>query len=200
MTRAAIYLRVSTIDQTTENQEREILAYAKAQGWRVATVFEDVGISGAKTRAKRPSLDRMLNEVTAGKFDLVVCWALDRLGRSTIDVLQTIEAIHAAGADLVLLKQQLDTRTPSGKLMLGVLSSVAEFEREMIRERVRSGLARTRAKGTRLGKAPTITPGQTERLRELVEGDGMFVTDAAKAIGVTRRVAQRAMAKLRGAA
>jgi DNA invertase Pin-like site-specific DNA recombinase len=128
-TRVAFYLRVSTGEQTTENQRRELEAVAYHRGWDVVAVYEDQGISGAKGREKRPQFDRMLKNAVRGKFDVLAAWAVDRLGRSLQDLVATLDELRAAGVDLFLHQQAVDTTTPSGRAMFGMLSVFAEFER-----------------------------------------------------------------------
>jgi DNA invertase Pin-like site-specific DNA recombinase len=138
--RAAIYVRVSTDKQTVENQLRELRQIAERRGWEVVEEYHDAGISGAKARKERPGLDRMLKDAQRRRFDVVMAWAIDRLGRSLIDLLGTIQALEACGVDLYLDQQSLDTTTPAGKLMFQVTGAFAEFERSMIRQRVHAGL------------------------------------------------------------
>lgn len=151
--RAALYLRVSTGEQTTANQRRELEEAAARHGWQVVAVFEDAGVSGAKGREGRPGLDAMLKAVARREVDVVAAWSVDRLGRSLADLLGTLGDLHAKGCDLFLLQQGLDTGTPSGRAMFQMLGVFAEFERAMIRERVNSGLARAKAEGTKSGRA-----------------------------------------------
>jgi DNA invertase Pin-like site-specific DNA recombinase len=150
--RVAIYLRVSTGEQTTENQRCELEAVAERHGWGVVEFFEDAGISGAKGRDKRPGLDRLLKAVARRDVDMVAAWSVDRLGRSLIDLLDFLRELHAKGVDLFLHQQGLDTSTPSGRAMFQMLGVFAEFERSMIRERVMAGLSRARADGIQLGR------------------------------------------------
>ena len=149
--RAAIYVRVSTGSQTTENQSRELRGVAERHGWEVVTEFSDKGISGAKGREKRPGLDKLLQAVARREVDTVLAWSVDRLGRSLQDLLSLLGELHAKGVDLYLHQQGLDTGTPAGKALFQMMGVFAEFERAMIRERVRSGLERAKAQGTVLG-------------------------------------------------
>ena len=118
--RVAIYIRVSTDKQTIENQLRELRRVAEHRGWRVVQEYRDAGISGAKGREARPGLDEMLKDAQRRRFDVVMAWAIDRLGRSLIDLLGTIQALEACGVDLYLDQQALDTTTPAGKLMFQI--------------------------------------------------------------------------------
>ena len=150
--RVAIYLRVSTSEQTTTNQRRELNAVAKRHGWYVVRVFEDAGISGAKGRKDRPALDGLLKSVARREVDMVAAWSVDRLGRSLTDLLDCLRELHAKGVDLFLHQQGLDTSTPSGRAMFQMMGVFAEFERAMIRERVLAGLARAKEQGINLGR------------------------------------------------
>jgi len=182
--RAAIYLRVSTTGQTVENQRRELKQIAERRGWTVAGVYEDAGISGAKGRDQRPGFDQMLKDASRRKFDVVMAWAIDRMGRSLRDLLDTIEHLEATGVDLYLDQQNIDTTTPAGKLLFQVTGAFAEFERSMIRQRVNAGLARAKAQGKRLGR-PRVDHRIAARVRaELTKGTGVVKTAKALGIGV----------------
>ena len=189
MKRAAIYVRVSTDHQTVENQTRELRQVAERRGWEVVEVYTDAGISGAKDRKQRPGLDQMLNDAGRRKFDIVMAWAIDRVGRSLIDLLGTIQHLDACGVDLYLDQQNIDTSTPMGKLVFQVTGAFAEFERSMIRQRVRAGLRRAVASGKRLGR-PRIKDGVEERIREALES-GMSIRKAATKFGVNKSTVQR---------
>jgi DNA invertase Pin-like site-specific DNA recombinase len=150
--RVALYLRVSTAEQTTANQRRQLKAVAARHGWTVVRIFEDAGISGAKDRNQRPALDALLKAVARREVDMVAAWSVDRLGRSLMDLLVLLRELHAKGVDLFLHQQGLDTSSPSGRAMFQMMGVFAEFERAMIRERVLAGLARAKEQGTRLGR------------------------------------------------
>src|ERR1700675_2762295 len=166
MKRVAIYLRVSTSKQDTENQRRELEAVAERSGWHVVKVYEDAGISGAKGRDKRPGLDAMMKAVNTKEFDMVAAWSVDRLGRSLTDLLGILQELQEKGVDLFLHQQGLDTSTTAGKAIFQMLGVFAEFERGIIRERVNAGLARARAKGTKLGRRPVESSVEVQ-IREL---------------------------------
>lgn len=181
--RAALYLRVSTDDQTTANQERELRQVAARAGWDIVAVFRDEGISGSKGRDRRPGLDAMLKDATRRKFDVVAAWSVDRLGRSLQDLVAMLSEIHAAGVDLYLHQQAIDTTTPAGKAMFQMMGVFAEFERSMIRERVKSGMARAKAQGKRLGK-PAVPQAKVEAVRaELARGTGVVKTGRLCGVG-----------------
>src|ERR1700737_4765584 len=152
MKRAVLYLRVSPIEQTTANQERELRAVAERMGCEIVKVYKDHGISGAKGREKRPAFDALCRDATKRQFDMVMAWSVDRLGRSLQDLVGFLSELHALRVDLFLHQQGLDTTTPAGKAMFQMMGVFAEFERSMIQERVRAGLRRAKAEGKRLGR------------------------------------------------
>src|SRR5260221_7113483 len=189
MKRVAIYLWVSTPKQDTEDQRRELEAAAERSGWLVVRVYEDAGISGAKGRDKRPGLDAMLKAVNRKEFDMVAAWSVDRLGRSLTDLLGILQGLHDKGVDLFLHQQGLDTSTTAGKAMFQMLGVFAEFERGIIRERVNAGLARARAKGTKLGRR-TVKPSVEARILKL-RSEGHGILKIGRELGVGTSVVQR---------
>src|SRR5499433_1871824 len=191
MKRAVLYLRVSTVDQTTANQERELREIAGRMGCDVVKVYKDHGISGAKGRDKRPQFDALCRAAMRREFEVVMAWSVDRLGRSLQDLVTFLSELHALGIDLFLHQQGLDTTTPAGKAMFQMLGVFAEFERSMIRERVRAGLARARSEGKRLGRPP-IAPALEKRIREALGTPGRpGVRVIAKRFGVDPGTVQR---------
>jgi DNA invertase Pin-like site-specific DNA recombinase len=150
--RVAIYSRVSTDHQTTENQERELHAIADRMGWTVVKVYRDQGISGAKSRENRPAFDALCKDASRRQFDLIAAWSVDRLGRSLQDLVGFLTEVHTLGINLFLHQQGIDTTTPAGKALFQMMGVFAEFERAMIQERVRAGLERAKAQGMILGR------------------------------------------------
>jgi DNA invertase Pin-like site-specific DNA recombinase len=194
--RAAIYVRVSTDKQTVENQVRELRQIAERRDWEVVETYQDAGISGAKGRDGRPDLDRMLKDAQKRRFDIVMAWAIDRLGRSLIDLLGTIQTLEACGVDLYLDQQSIDTTTPAGRLMFQVTGAFAEFERSMIRQRVHAGLKRAIEQGKQLGR-PKIAPAIEKRiLSHLRAGKGIL--KVARECGVGTGTVQRIAREMRG--
>jgi DNA invertase Pin-like site-specific DNA recombinase len=195
MRRAALYLRVSTDKQTVENQKLQLRQIAERRGWSIAddAIYTDAGISGSKGRKDRPGLDRLLNDASKGKFDVVMSWAIDRMGRSLTDLLNTIEHLKAVGVDLYLDQQNIDTTTPMGKLVFSITGAFAEFERSMIQQRIHAGIARARKHGTKsgapIGRAP-IDPAKEKLAREAL-GKGMSYRKAAEAAGISLGSVQR---------
>ena len=190
--RVALYLRVSTGLQNTDNQQRELHAVARRHGWEIVEVFEDAGVSGAKGRGQRPGLDALLLSVARKEIDLVCCWSVDRLGRSLQDLVSILAEFHSKRVDLYLHQQGLDTTTPAGKAMFQVMGVFAEFERAMIQERIKAGLARARAEGKRLGR-PRVGKDVEEKIR-LKRRKGGTIHGIAAQLGIGVSVVQRVIA------
>ncbi len=193
--RVAIYARVSTDGQSVNAQLAELREVADRRRWEIVHEYTDKGISGAKGRDQRPALDAMLKAATRGEFDAVAAWSVDRLGRSLQHLVAGLGDLHAAGIGLYLHKQGLDTSTPSGRAMFGMLGVFAEFEREMIAERVRAGIENAKAKGTRSGKPfgrPRVSADVERQVRELRVQD-WGVNRIARELGIgsgtVRRIA-----------
>jgi DNA invertase Pin-like site-specific DNA recombinase len=188
--RVAAYARVSTTGhgQTADNQLLALRSFATARGWTV-TEFVDSGQSGKKE--KRPQLDAMLAAVKARKVDVVACVKLDRLARSVSHLVRIVHDFDALGVDLVVLDQAIDTTTPSGRLLFHVLASVAEFELDLIRDRIMAGLARARAQGKRLG--PKLANVDVAKAEALISG-GMSMRAAARELGASPETLRRRVA------
>ena len=190
--RVALYARVSTDQQSTENQLMQLRAVAERHGWTVVTEYVDDGVSGAKGREQRPQFDALLRGVARREFDMVAAWSVDRLGRSLQDLVGFLTDLQAKRVDLFLHQQALDTTTPAGRMLFQMLGVFAEFERTMIVERVNAGLARARAKGVTLGR-PRTAPAVEARIRKLA-AQGMGKLKIARTLGVGVSVAQRVLA------
>ncbi|HET7880949.1 MAG TPA: recombinase family protein [Acetobacteraceae bacterium] len=192
MKRAALYLRVSTDGQTTANQRLALKTVAEQRGWTVVGIYEDAGISGAKGLDKRPGLDDLLTDATRARFNVVMAWAMDRLGRSLVDLLNTLNTLEEARVDLFLHQQAIDTTTLAGRMFFQVMGAFAEFERGMIRSRVNAGLARARARGVTLGRPKVPAKIETAIRARLATGTG--VLKVARELGVGTSVVQRVKA------
>jgi DNA invertase Pin-like site-specific DNA recombinase len=182
--RAAIYVRVSTTEQETALQETELREYCERRGW-TPILYRDHGQSGAKQ--DRPALNALLSDLRKRKIDVVVVWALDRLARSLRQLLTIAEDCRTLGVDLVSLKQAVDTTLPAGRLTFQVLGAVAEFERELLRERVKAGMAQARRAGKRIGRPALrhFSPGELGRIRSL-RREGASVRRLAKDFATTQ--------------
>src|SRR5229473_3828496 len=170
--RAVLYSRVSTLHhgQDPEVQSREIREYCQRRGWPLVGEYVDAGISGAKER--RPQLDRLIADAHKRKFDVIVVWKFDRFARSVSHLLRALETFRALGIEFVSLSEQIDTSTPTGKMIFTVLGAVAELERSLIVERVRAGMRNARAKGKRIGRPPRTCLNQDTR-RSIYEAHAM---------------------------
>ena len=147
--RAAIYARVSTLDQEPENQLQELRRYVHARSWPAAVEYVDHGVSGARDR--RPALDRLVTDAKRRRFDVLVCWRLDRLGRSLKHLITLLADLEALGVSFVSLAEGIDATTPAGKLQMHILAAISEFERSRTIERVQAGLQRAKRQGRTLG-------------------------------------------------
>lgn len=192
--RAAIYVRVSTDKQSVENQVNELTTVANRRGWQIAQVYNDAGIGGAKGRDQRPGLNSLLNDASKGRFDVVMVWAIDRLGRSLVDLLTTIKHLDACKTDLFIEQQNLDTTTPMGKLLFQVTGAFAEFERHMIKQRVAIGIKRAREEGTKSGRPfgrPRISSKAEFAIRKALKEGGIGILKIAAANSVGSSTVQR---------
>jgi DNA invertase Pin-like site-specific DNA recombinase len=189
MKRAVLYLRVSTIDQTTANQERELREVTGRMGCEIVCVYKDRGISGAKGRDKRPAFNALIRDANQRKFDMVMAWSVDRLGRSLQDLVGLLSELHALHIDLFLHQQGLHTTTPAGKAMFQMMGVFAEFERSMIAERVRAGLRRAKDEGKQLGR-PRIAPELEQRILTALRA-GETIRGAAEKFNVNPSTVQR---------
>ena len=181
--RAGVYARVSTIDQQTENQLLELRRYVQARGW-TATEYIDKGVSGAKD--SRPALDRLVVDARRRRFDTLIVWRLDRLGRNLKHLITLLEELHATGVGFVSVNEGIDFGTPAGRLQMHLLGAFAEFERARIAERVKAGLARAKSDGRRLGR-PRLVIGESV----LASVRGLSVRTAAGKLGVSSATAHR---------
>jgi DNA invertase Pin-like site-specific DNA recombinase len=188
--RAAIYSRVSTDKQTTANQERELVEIAKRSGWEIVATYRDEGISGDKERNGRPGFDALCKDAMRRRFDVIMAWSVDRLGRSLQHLVGFLAGIHEAKVDLFLQQQGVDTTTPGGKALFQMMGVFAEFERSMIRDRVNAGLARARAQGVQLGRRK-IDASKEKAIAALLRSRKMGIRKIASKAGVGVGTVQR---------
>jgi DNA invertase Pin-like site-specific DNA recombinase len=197
--RVAIYSRVSTSSQNTENQVRELRLVAERHGWQIVTEFKDDGISGAKGRDQRPGLEAMMQAVARREIDMLMAWSVDRLGRSLQNLVELLAELHGKRVDLYLHQQGIDTSTPAGKALFQMMGVFAEFERAMIRERVNAGLARAKAQGKRLGRPRNDNAKQRAAVMRFRD-EGIGIIKIAKQLGVGVSYVQRIVAEHRASA
>ena len=189
-TSVALYARVSTDGETTENQLQELRKVADRNGWQIIQEFVDHGISGAKGRDQRPAFDEMCKGVVRKEFDLVMAWSVDRLGRSLQHLVTFLDELHSKKVDLFLHRQGIDTTTPAGKMMFQMLGVFAEFERAMIKERINAGLARARAQGKTLGrpKVSLQVENKIRKLRSTGKGIRKIASELRVGVSTVKRV------------
>ena len=179
----AIYCRVSTTQQTVENQLLDLQKVATRHNWEVVGVYKDEGVSGKHGRDKRPQFDELMKDATRRKFDLIMSWDVSRLGRSLKHLVEFMEDIQSKNIDLYLHANGLDSSTPSGRAMFGMLSVFSSFEREMIADRIKSGLERAKANGKKLGRPSNMNDGLRSSIRLLRE-QGLGIKKIARELGV----------------
>jgi DNA invertase Pin-like site-specific DNA recombinase len=187
--RVAMYTRVSTDQQTTENQRRELAAYLAARGWQQTREYCDQGVSGSLER--RPALDELLHDARRRKFDVLVCWRLDRLGRNLKHLITLLDELRSLGVEFVSIGEGIDCTTPAGRLQLHLLGALAEFERDRITERIRAGMNRRKAAGKPLGR-----PRQTISTDDLSRTIALSTRKAAALLGVSHAAVNRARTRL----
>ena len=195
MKRCVIYARVSTDSQTTDNQINELNRVAELKGYKIVHTFKDEGISGAKGRDERKGFDELIKGAVKKDFDMILCWSVDRLGRSLQDLVSFLNEIHSVNCDLYIHQSGIDTSTPSGKMMFQMCGVFAEFERGMIRERVISGQIRAKVQGKHIGRPTNLNDGfvsSIKFMREKGMGIGRIAKDLKVGVGTIYRVLETA--------
>lgn len=187
MSKVALYLRVSTQDQSCELQRTELTRYVESRGWEIHQIFED---KATGTNGNRPMLKALLRDARERQFDILICWKLDRLFRSLKDLIATLQELTELKIDFISLKDNIDLTTSSGRLMMHMLGAFAEFEASLIKERVRAGLNNARAKGKRLGRPKVRDDARIQSLR----ATGLSVRQIAAQIGTSIGSVQRSLA------
>jgi DNA invertase Pin-like site-specific DNA recombinase len=193
---AAIYVRTSTADkQDTAAQERELRILVHARGWKIYKIYRDHGYSG--TKASRPAFDEMWSDCRRGKVQVVCVWAIDRFGRSLKNLIESLEELHRLKIDFVSLKQDLDSTSPSGNLLFQLLGAFAEFEHQLIRSRIMSGMVAARAKGRHVGRPALRVFSDIERrqIRAARQNEGASIRQLAIRFGTTQFMVQRILAQ-----
>lgn len=194
-TRVALYVRVSTDGQTADNQRGVLLDTAASNGWEVALIFADEGISGAKGRDQRPGYNALCKAIARREVDMVAVWSVDRLGRSVQDLVTFCLELNAKGVGLFCFQQGMDTTTPAGRAMFQMIGVFAEFERAMIVERVRAGLKRAKKEG-RTGGRPRVSANIELKIRTGLR-DGVGIRNLARQCDVGTSVVQRIASELK---
>ena len=175
----AIYARVSTEKQTTENQLIELRSLCERLGYQIYQEYIDNGISGAKGRDERPALNALLKDASRRRFDMVMCWSIDRLGRSLQNLVEILNELQSLKIDLYFQQQGMDTSTPSGRMIFSVFGAIGEFERNLIRERVIAGQQRAKASGVKLGRPTKMNDGMRNAVK-LLRDKGLGIKQIAK--------------------
>ena len=178
-----LYARVSTTSQTTENQLLTLRATAQRMDWKIVAELVDHGISGSKGKEERPAFDRLHHMIQRRECDVVMVWSIDRLGRSMTHLVEFMDALQAVGIDLFAEKQALNTATPAGRMVFGIFSALAEFEREIIRERVKSGIARAKANGIKCGRPSNVNDAVRSAVKLLRE-QGKPIRQIARTLNI----------------
>jgi DNA invertase Pin-like site-specific DNA recombinase len=181
--RVAIYARVSTTQQTVQNQLDALREVASRSGYSIVEEFIDEGISGAKGRVDRPALDRMLRDCAKRRFDMVMVWDISRLGRSLQNLIEVMNELQSLKVDLFFVQQGMDTSTASGRMMFSVFGALGEYERELIRERTLLGQQRARAQGVKFGRPRTVTDNTRDAIR-LMRSQGIAIRKIATTLGI----------------
>lgn len=192
MNNVAIYTRVSTSDQSTQSQHHQLMQYLLSRGWAPFSVYTDEGVSGVKS--SRPALDRLMADARQRKFDIVLVWSLDRFARSTKQLLLALDEFNALKIQFVSYTQSIDTTTPTGILFFTIVAAFAQFERDMIRSRVKAGLDNARRKGTVLGRRRVvINVDQVLYLRSAGKSWEWIAQTMKTSTGTVRRAYDRAL-------
>ena len=190
--RVAVYGRVSTLDkgQDVELQLTDLRAYAEARGWEIYKEYTDLGQSGAKEQ--RPSFMELMDDVRKKKVDIVLVWRLDRFGRSLKHLVVSLDELKTTGVGFVSFKESIDLTTPTGRLMLHLLGAFAEFEKEIIRERVKAGVAHAKAKGKRLGRCPLLDARLLRTVADM-RGKGMSIRQISAEVRVSKSLVHKSL-------
>lgn len=188
--RVAIYMRVSTKKQTTELQEKDLREYCRAKGYADTQDYIDLGISGSKR--SRPQLDSLMSDARKGKIGMVLVWRFDRFGRNTAHILQSLEEFRSLGVRFVSYSESIDTGTPMGQVVFTIMGALAQFERELTRERVIAGIETAKAKGKKLGRKREVKDDDVKRLRD----EGYSQRSIASRLGICRRSVQNSLERI----
>ena len=190
MDRVAIYGRVSTTEQTSDNQISFLQEIVNRNGWELVQTYVDEGISGTKGRDKRPEFDRLCKDMIRRKFNRILVWDISRLGRSLQHLVEFLNDVQSVNCHLYIHQSGLDTSTPSGRMMFQMVGVFSEFERSMISERVKLGLKRVKSKGTKLGRPKSLNQSKIQTISEL-KNEGKSLSEIAFEMGVSKMTIHR---------
>ena len=185
--KVVLYVRVSTDKQSVENQIDQLTSVAHRNGWEIVDTYSDAGISGAFGRDKRPAFDKLLKDANRKKYDGIMVWSIDRIGRSLQDLISFLNDVQSKDIDLYIDQQGLDSSTPTGRLMFSLVGSFAEYERTLIKERVRAGMERAKKSGTKSGRAigrPTNVNDGTKAAVIELHKSGMSMNKICKTLSI----------------
>ena len=192
MDRVAIYGRVSTTEQTSDNQISFLQEIVNRNGWELVQIYVDEGISGTKGRDKRPEFDRLCKDMIRRKFNRILVWDISRLGRSLQHLVEFLNDVQSVNCHLYIHQSGLDTSTPSGRMMFQMVGVFSEFERSMISERVKLGLKRVKSKGTKLGRPKSLNQSKIQTIFEL-KNEGKSLSEIAFGMGVSKMTIHRCL-------
>ena len=190
MEKVAIYSRVSTNDQNSQNQTKLLKEIVKRYQWQLVDEYIDDGVSGAKGRAQRPEFNRLCKDMVRKKFNRILVWDISRLGRSLQHLVEFLNDVQSVNCDLYIHQSGLDTSTPSGRMMFQMVGVFSEFEREMISERVKLGLERVKSKGIKLGRPISVTENIKVDIRAMIS-NGQSYTQISKHLNVSKMTVSR---------
>jgi DNA invertase Pin-like site-specific DNA recombinase len=188
--RAGLYVRVSTSDQRVDAQKTELIEYASRRGWAIQ-IYADTGISGAK--AQRPALDQLMSDCRKRKIDVVVVWKFDRMARSLKNLVAALDEFRALRIDFVSCTEAVDTSVPTGELVFQIFGAIAQFERSLIAERVKAGIAQAKREGKRLGRRPLreISEVEARKIAAFHAGGNQSVRSTARVHGTTEFIVRK---------
>ncbi len=190
MEKVAIYSRVSTNEQNSQNQTKLLKEIIKRYQWQLVDEYIDDGVSGAKGRAQRPEFNRLCKDMVRKKFNRILVWDISRLGRSLQHLVEFLNDVQSVNCDLYIHQSGLDTSTPSGRMMFQMVGVFSEFEREMISERVKLGLERVKSKGIKLGRPISVTENIKVDIRAMI-ANGQSYTQISKHLNVSKMTVSR---------
>jgi len=183
MKKVGCYYRVSTKNQTILNQKLELESLAERMGYEIVEEYKDEGISGAKNRDERPALNEMMKDAVRGKFEMILCYDLSRLGRNLEELIRIMNEMNSLNINLFFYREAINTDTSSGKLMFSMFGVLAQWEKSLISERIISGINRARTQGKKIGRPSTFNEGLMQAVRKMRE-KGMGIVAISRTLGI----------------